>query len=330
MNTRPLACVAVIAAALALPACVSDAPEEAEVSESETMTAEPGSIMETGRVLQELDKRVDKYVFWKSQPGEDAARERYVERSAATSLVRLNQDALIATASDPDDSTRRAIAAKALAFSTDDRAVEALVGCLSEKGDPRLLTNATFALGELKSARTPAMPLIDLLSYPDPDVRNNTLLALFQTMEARRRAGGSVLDPIERTEAMPLIEAALFEMNDPLIRGHAAACLGSIGDPRSVDALVNLLPDPDPFVRTRTAVAIGKIGDPKAITALVAVIDETPRGTPRDAVTTALRVLVERSGRTVPPNIESSERAWTAFLKERLGPSSRDAVDIRR
>jgi len=261
------------AVALLLSACVSDGPEEVAGAEKETMTAASAGNVEIGRVLIELDQRLDKYVFWKSQPGEDAARERYVERSAATSLVRLHQDRLIAMAKDPSDPTRRRIAAKSLAFATDPSAVDALVGCLGEKPDARLLTNATFALGEIKSARTPAVPLIDLLSHPDPDVRNNTLLALFQTMEARRRTGASPLDPIERSEAMPLIEAALFEMNDSLVRGHAAACLGSLGDPRSVDPLINLLPDPDPFVRTRTALALGKIGDPKAIPALVAVID---------------------------------------------------------
>lgn len=330
MNIHALRPTALVAVVLLLPACVSDGPEPAEANEKEVATAEPGSVMEMGRVLLDLDKRVDKYVFWKSQPGEDAARERYVERSAATSLVRLNQDRLIALVGDGSDPTRRRIAAKSLAFATDDRAVDALAACLSEKADARLLTNATFALGEIKSPRTPAMPLIDLLSHPDADVRNNTLLALFQTMEARSRAGASPLDPIERSQAMPLIEAALFEMDDAQVRGHAAACLGTLKDPRSVDALVNLLPDTDPFVRTRTAVALGKIGEPKAIPALVAVIDETPRGTPRTAVTTALTALVEGSGRTVPPGLDDSERAWKAFLKERLGPVETHEVDLRR
>ena len=329
MKSRSSLAIALSATALFLSACVSDGPQEVPDSEKATAVASPSTVREIGTVLIELDRRVDKYVFWKSQPGEEAARERYVERSAATSLVRLHQDELIVLVSDASDPTRRRIAAKALAFATDNRAVDALVACLSDRADARLLTNATFALGEMKSPRTPAVPLIDLLSHTDADVRNNTLLALFHVMESRRRAGASPLDPIERVQAMPLIEAALFEMNDSLVRGHAAACLGSLGDPRSVDPLINLLPDPDPFVRTRTAVALGKIGDPKAITALVAVIDDTPRGTPRNAVTTSLRVLVEKSGRTVP-DLEDSERAWVSFLKERLGPSASDRIELQR
>ncbi len=329
MQIPSLSVAAVVVAALALSACVSDGPEVAAGSETEKMTAEPGSIMEIGSVLQELDARVDKYVFWRSQPGEDAARERYLERTAAATLVRLHESQLIATAADAADPTRRTIAAKSLAFSTDDAAVAVLIDCLSDRADARLLTNATFALGEMKNRSTPAMPLIDLLSHPDPDVRNNTLLALFQVMESRRRAGASPLDPVERVAAMPLIETALFDLNDPLVRGHAAACLGSLGDPRSVDALVNLLPDPDPFVRTRTALALGKLGDVKAVPALVAVIDDTPRGNPRDAVITALRVLVERSGRTVP-RIDDTTREWRRFLLARPAGPDPEKVEIPR
>ena len=312
----------VTALALLVTGCVTETPVE-PVSVDTEKRAEVSGEIELGRALQDLDRRIDKYVFWRSQPGEDAARERYVERSAAVSIVRLHQDALIRTAADRSEPARRRIAAKALGFATDPSAVRTLVDLLGERGDPRLLTNAAFALAELRSPSVPGRPLIDLLGLPDADVRNNALLALFHSMEARRSTGGEPLPPIERAEAVPLIEAALFDPDDHFVRGHAAACLGALGDPRSVDALINVLPDPNPFVRTRAALALGKIGDVKAVPALVAVIDETPRGTPRSAVTTALRVILERAGRQAPPGLEASERAWNAFLRQRLGPDVR-------
>ncbi len=309
---------------VALCGCVSD--DEVEPIETKTeATATVSNRAEYGRTLQLLDVHVGKYVFWKSQPGgksSDASRERYVERMASVSMVRLYQDQLIETAGDSSDLGRQRIAAKSLAFATDPSAVTTLASLLRIDGDTRLIVNATFALAELRSPSTPAPPLIDMLSHIDPDVRNNSLLALHKTMESRRMTGAPPLLPIEKAQAVPLIEAALFEPSDPQIRGHAAACLGTIGDRASVEPLINLLPDPEPFVRTRTAVALGNIGDPRAITALVAVIDETSQGTPRTAVTLALQAIVERGGRTVPPYMAQTERAWIAFLKERLGPES--------
>jgi len=318
MTHRPIALLCLFTS-FAAAGCVTDSAVEPVGSTTET-EASVAHQAEYGRTLQLLDQHVTKYVFLKSQGGESAKRERYVERAASVSLVRPFQDRLIATARDSSDLGRQRIAAVALAFSSEPEAVTALTSILDRRGDARLMVNATFALAELRSPSTLAQPLIDLLSHPDPDVRNNTLLALRNSMEARRVTGAAALLPLQRAEALPLIEAALFEPDDPQIRGHAAACLGTLRDPNSVDVLINLLPDPDLFVRTRTAVALAHIGDKRAIVPLIAVIDETPAGIPLDAVTTALEVIVERSGRTVPPYIEQTERAWKSFIKERLGP----------
>ena len=317
MTYRPQLALLCLSASFVVAGCVTESAIEPIETTTET-TVEVANRAEYGRSLQLLDRHVAKYVFWKSQPGDDASRERYVERSAAVSLVRLFQDQLIASAGDSSDLGRQRIAAAALAFSTEPQAVSTLTSLLDRRGDTRLMVNATFALAELRKASTAAQPLIDMLSHPDADVRNNALLALRNTMEARRVTGALALEPTQRAEAIPMIEAALFEPGDAQIRGHAAACLGTLRDPNSVEPLLNLLPDPDPFVRTRTALALGNIGDARAITGLVAVIDETPRGTPRSAVTTALAVIVERTGRTIPPYIEQTERAWMTFLKERM------------
>jgi HEAT repeat protein len=330
MNNRPLALLS-LSFGILLAGCVTDNAIEPVESKTETRV-QTANKAEYGRTLQLLDRHVAKYAMLKSMGTEDAKRERYVERSTCVSMVRLVEPQLIETAGDPSDLGRQRIAAVSLSFSTDPAAVATLSRILDRRGDTRLMVNATFALSELKSPATPAAPLVDMLSHRDRDVRNNTLLALYRTMDARYATGAETLSPRLKAEALPLLEAALFDPEDPQIRGHAAACLGTIRDTNSVDPLINVLPDPNTFVRMHTAVALANIGDPRAIAPLVAVIDDTPSGPPRSTITTALAVIVERAGRTVPPYLDQSERAWKSYLKERLGPEDFEpsGVDYER
>jgi HEAT repeat protein len=105
--------------------------------------------------------------------------------------------------------------------------------------------------------------------------------------------------------------------------------MGALGDRRGVDPLLNLLRDTHPFVRTQTALALGKLQDRRAIDALVDVIDETPRGTVRDAVLLGISLLLEQLGHTVPESLPDDERAWRAFVERTAGYSS-DPPDLRK
>jgi HEAT repeat protein len=148
------------------------------------------------------------------------------------------------------------------------------------------------------------------------DVRVNVLLALWHVLEARADAG-KMNDPAARDRVLPVLETALFDGEDPLARGHAAAAMGALGDARGVDPLLNLLRDKHPFVRSHTALALGKLGDRRAIRPLVEVIDETPRG-PRGAVTLGLAALLEKQGVRVPDDLPDDQRVWAELVQRSL------------
>ena len=315
-----------VAAALALVACAGNgaptpAPDATATASDATapgvrieatVAADTGSF---ARTLIELDRRVDRYVYLMSQAGADARGERELLGPALRATVAQHEKSLLAAAADPSDPTRRRVAVKSLAFSDDPEAVRVLVEALRESRDSTLLTAATYALGRIASASTAPEPLLDLVQHPDVDVRSNALMALWKVFSARQAVGASPLDPVAQDAALPKLEVALFDPADPIVRGHAAATLGSMGDRRAVDSLLNLLRDEHPFVRTQTALALGKLGDPRAIPALVQLIDETPHGTPKSAVLAALAALVEATGRTVPESLGDSERAWEQFVR---------------
>jgi HEAT repeat protein len=268
------------------------------------------------RVLINIDERVDRYVALVPQPGEDLRSERNLLRSSLAAQVAEFKRELIALAGDASNPERRRVAAKALAFCDDPAAVPVLVKCLGESGDLRLLTNATYALGRIHSAATDTAPLLQLVHHPDADVRSNTLMALWHIFDARRAIGASPLDPVVQRNMMTAIEPALFDPNDPIIRAHAAAVIGALGDPRGVDPLLNLLRDEHPLVRTQTAIALDKLGDPKAIPALVKVLDTTPVGTARRVVVLAIVSLFERQGIHPPESLGDETRAWERWIRE--------------
>ena len=153
------------------------------------------------------------------------------------------------------------------------------------------------------------------------DVRNNSLLALWHVLDTRTEKGAAPLDDATRERALAAIENALFEPDAPLVRGHAAAAMGALGDPRGVDPLLNLLRDTNVFVRTQTALALGKLGDRRAVEPLVDIIDETDPGNVRDAVILGISLLIEKQGFIVPQSLPADERSWRAFKDRTLGHS---------
>jgi HEAT repeat protein len=276
-----------------------------------------------GRALMSIDQRVDRYAFLASQPGDDARSERNLLGPALSAQVAEFKRELLPMAGDAANPERRRIAVKALAFCDDPEAVGVLGKCLAEPADVRLLTNATFALGRIHSPATDAAALLHLVGHPDPDVRSNALMALWHIFDARRAVGASPLDPVSQRDAMTRIEPELFDPADPIIRAHAAAVVGALGDPRGVDPLLNLLRDEHPLVRTHTAIALDKLGDPKAIAALIKVMDTTPIGTPRRVVVLAVTSLFEKQGVHPPESLGDESRAWERWIREREANSAR-------
>jgi HEAT repeat protein len=278
--------------------------------------ADPGHEGKVAQALMDLDKRVDRFAMLSAQPGAEAREERdLLGRSLMSQVVQFKAD-LLRIAKDPSNPVRRRIAVKALAFSQGTDATEPLVAALDAKGDAVLLVNAAYAIARLHDPATPTSKLLALLKDGDSDVRSNALLALWHVFDARREIGASVVDPLEQRDALTLVEPSLYDPANPLLRAHAAAALGALGDARAVDPLVNTLRDTHPLVRTQTAIALGKIGDAKAIPSLVQVIDSSPDGTPKTAVLLSIGALAEKQGRRVPETLGTSQRAWERWVKE--------------
>jgi HEAT repeat protein len=318
---RPLcaALASALAAGLSLGACVTT-HDDVAVAETQTRVRDVDTpAAPLSRALQDLDQRVDRYVFLASQPGEDARDERRMLGPALQALVGRHEAALVELAADPEEHHRRHVATKSLAFARSPRAVEVLSKLLESEPDPRLLTNAAYALSGIASPDTRTAPLVALVGHTDRDVVNNALVALWRVFDARRAAGRVTLPPAEAALALPLLELALFDLEDPLVRGNAAAAMGALGDSRAVDPLLNVLRDSHPLVRTQTALALGKLGDRRAVAPLVDAVDQSPSGTPRSAVSAAIALLLEKQGHIVSEPLPDSTRAWRAYVRRVAG-----------
>jgi len=312
------------AAALAVAGCVSETKSDTTSASIDTKSAADSDAtgadhqMQLSRALIEIDQRIDNFAALSSETGDEARSKRDQLAKAIAAQVKRFKSDLLAMAGDATNPARRLIAAKALGFCDDPAAVTALCGMLGQKGDARLLTNATYSLGRLRSPLARTDLLLPLAQDPDPHVRGNALLALARTFEAKRAIGASPLDPLEQRDAMVFLEPALSDPDDPLVRAHAAMAIGSLGDPRGVDPLLDLLRDTHPLVRMQTAIALGKLGDAKAVPALVKAINATDAGTPRRTVVLALTALLEKLDYRPPDSLGEDGQAWERWVGENM------------
>jgi hypothetical protein len=311
---------------LAAASCVSETPTKPDSVETKASIDVGGAAAEHEQALAtalvEIDQRIDAYASMSTEAGDESRTKRETLGRAVAAQVKRFKSDLLAMAGDTTNPSRRLVAAKALGFSDDPAAVTALCAMLGEKGDPRLLTNATYSLSRIHSPLTRTDLLLPLAQASDPDVRSNALLALAKVFEAKRAVGASPLDPLEQRDAMVYLEPALSDPADPLIRAHAAAAIGALGDARAVDPLLDLLRDTHPLVRMQTAIALSKLGDAKAVRGLVDAIDATPVGTPRHTVVLALQALLEKIGHPPPDNLGEDGASWDRWIRGQIGQTT--------
>ena len=169
-------------------------------------------------------------------------------------------ESLIGALNDERWSVRR-FAAISLGKIRDERSLESLVRSLKEDNDWHVRRYAADALGNIGDERI-IPSLVSSLSDEDEDVRRMAIIALGK---------------MKKAAVKPLIEA--FGSEDWRIRARVAEALGSIGDKRAVDILINALigktKDNNRFVRGRVAEALGKIGDERAIEPLIHARDDS-------------------------------------------------------
>lgn len=145
------------------------------------------------------------------------------------------------------------------------------------------------------------------------DCISNALAEFF--LRDQTWAGHSeILPSLRHVHAMNWLLTALREDNDQVVRGNAAAALGSLGDVSAVDGLLSALrEDEHAAVRGKSAEALGSLGDARAVDGLLIALREDEAALVRMVATTAL----ERIGD------ERSLEGLLAALREDKNPNNR-------
>jgi arylsulfatase A-like enzyme/HEAT repeat protein len=132
---------------------------------------------------------------------------------------------------------------------------------------------AAIALGRMFEPRA-APALRQLVAAEDPGLRSRAAVSL-----------GRLRDKA----AVPSLIDALWMAPNTYEREEAVRWLGRLGDPRALDPLMNLLPEP--HVRHLVVVALGEIGDERAYAPLLDVLTWDRNANVRDGVVRGLAML---------------------------------------
>ena len=198
----------------------------------------------------------------------------------------------------------QAAAAEALGQCGDARAVEPLLERL-KSNDEAILLRAISALRRLKDPRA-AQALLGLLNDERDVVRQRAVDTL-----------GSVGD----AEIAQRLEQVLKYDRSELVRANAAKSLGAIGDPGSIDALVDALHDEFP-IRCRAVVSLGVLHDDAALPAISALLRDPAPEIRYHAVGALMEVNPPNALSLIEPLIDdpnSMVRRGVAKALEKLG-----------
>lgn len=209
----------------------------------------------------------------------DALRDdqAFVRSAAAWGLrntFNFAKELFLTNALDDSDTNVRLNAAETLGLSGNTSVVESLIRHFNDC-ESEVRAKIALSLGILQDKQA-LQPLISRLKDPKPDVRSNVVIAL------------QLLNDIQSVQ--PLIET-LNRDKDRLVRVKAAAALGKISGPSSIEALINTLANKDIFICFHAIQALGQCGDKQAIQALEAAIAKNP------ALSELIEALADIEGR---------------------------------
>jgi HEAT repeat protein len=208
--------------------------------------------------------------------------------------VEANFD-MISQATRGDNERHRLVAAWALGFSRNPRAIPRLLELL-EVRSAKVRANALSSLSNLADPATPVTPIVAQFSDPDAGVRTNAALAV-----------RSIITPGHGTEVVvPL--TGLLKDEDPLVRLAAVGALGEIARPECFGFLVGALEDKKPLVRSQAALALGKLRDPAGVSHLMNALQYEQIPVAVDSIVKALEAI---TGQSFP-----NRQAWFAWWKE--------------
>ncbi|MCQ8893859.1 MAG: HEAT repeat domain-containing protein [Methanolinea sp.] len=188
--------------------------------------------------------------------------EDEVREEAARALGELGDrravDPLIGLLSDENRYVRRE-AAKSLGRIGDERAIPALISALKDE-DRYGREGAAEGLGEMGEKAFPA--LIEAMENADWHVRMGAAIAL---------------RIIGNREALPVLIRAMQDENR-FVRREVVKSLGRIGDHSVIETLIAALKDPDRSVRLRAVSALSKCNDPRVVEPLIEALNDEDSG----------------------------------------------------
>ena len=277
-----------IALPLLLAGCASDAAtpemdpaiEEAFRQQQEREKELAISRSQFNRILLDLDKMVDSYVFMVNERGEadtaDAVGkiDRFLSQQVDGSFdVQTQQwesgyyDELVRAADDPTYPGNQSIALAALGFSTRPETLSVLVNGV-ENEDFIVSNSAVLGLAVFRDERTPPAVLARcVVEEGRPlSMRSNAAWALFQIQ--------TIL--IDNDDEIVAFWKSLLEQPpltvDPGILVSAVRGIGLTRDPELTDFVVKFVSDPTPQVRMAAAIALGRMQNQATYESLLALL----------------------------------------------------------
>lgn len=211
-----------------------------------------------------------------------------VRANATSALVRIPDrqalEPLRQVLTDEDDDVR-IHALQAIAEIGDARAVPDLLERLNDRS-PEVQVAAAEALGQCGDARA-VEPLLERLKSDDEPILLRAISALRRLKDPRaaqallallhderdvvRQRVVDTLGLVGDHEIAQRLEQVMKYDRSELVRANAAKALGAIGDPGSIDALVDALHDEFP-IRCRAVVSLGVLHDDAAMPAISALL----------------------------------------------------------
>jgi hypothetical protein len=248
-------------------------------SKDPTMRRMVLSLAKDSGVPEELYKNVFGLSLWDPKVENREAAGALVEEIGLENITEFPGWLMPFDGEEVDDEAREH-AAMALVEIGDARAVEPLIGVLSDEDDgyvygPYSVYSAVVeALGGIGDARA-VEPLIELLEEDNWNVRSAAAKALENIGEP------AIEDLIGALDSSSVNSIWVYEA--------AAKALGGIGEP-AVEPLINALGDEVEYVREGAASALGEIGDARAVEPLIEALGDEDYNA-REAAKEALKKL---------------------------------------
>ncbi|MHC4821925.1 MAG: HEAT repeat domain-containing protein, partial [Planctomycetota bacterium] len=224
-----------------------------------------------------------------AEPGVAAQSERSALASAIGGEVARDIEAVLAEARSGENPRFRRAAVRGLGFvaTRQDEILQVLQSSLGSS-DVRLVTDVLVSMARHAHRDTDVELVAARMQHPDPVVRSNAALCLARVFRTRRSVGLEAVDADLNDSMEAVLMTALFDPQDPFVRGHASQALGALGSAGAEGALLNGLRDQDTFARLSAAVALGSVGTRQSATPLIDALGRATDDNEKDALALSL------------------------------------------